>query len=486
MKKLFIFAMLLLLFSCAQDDLKCAQDANFIEQSALIQDENQITVTDLDNLVNGYCPSKSRAGGYTVSTLVDNNGAPCVYVLNFSQGGWALVSATRKFHPILAHNDVGSFNIYGLMHDGLLMWKNNTIYTISNVDKIVPPDSIEMYKKQWSAISPRTIHEAVSSKPTSRVDHYSDSPFFCSYFTTEDYKRLRGIMADSIANLRGKGYIVETFDNLRSGDLIPGEYGEQGITINDLIAMCDGMTYVHYSENFRFLSFAAYVTEYRTDTYPSQIKTSWAQDGGYNQKFPLKNGALCLAGCAPVAVGQLMRSLQHPTNYKNFDWENMPLNSPTVETSDFLYDLACEMGTTLGPAHSDTKVSTRINFLKKYFTFEEENNVPNSRLANIIGGSLVMVRATFGSSGGHVWLSSGRRAINSRSRCEIYTFTLPDEMTTCGNMQQETIFPQTSSYYMNWGWGGYYDGYYGSSGWSVPGGDASASQVGVLYNFNKK
>lgn len=491
MKKLILLPLLLLFYSCAQDEPAPVTDsADFTPFSAAVQDENAVTCNDLDNLVKGFNPSKSRAGGYTVSAIADSKGTPCIYVLNFNQGGWALVSATRKYQPILAHNDKGSFDVYGNMPGGLMLWKENTVNTISDVDNMVPQDTIEMYKKEWSAISPIVRLQGASAsdgvtRPKSRVDHWTDAPVFHSDFTREDYDRLLGIMADTIAELRGKGYTVETFEHLNYGDLIPGAYGEQGITINDLIQMCDGMTYIFYSENFRFLSFAVYHDLYVGDTTGPIIESTWAQSNGYNQTFPTENGVHKLAGCAPVAVGQLMRYFQHPTNYKNFNWSDMPLTSPSVATSNFLYDIGLEMHTDHGISNSGTSPENRKEFLKKYYSFDEKNGLSNPEVENYMNGGLTMVRAKFGKSY-HVWLSGGRSFHYHTSYNDIYTFTLKDEMTTCGNMQQETIYPPNRTVYMNWGWGGYYDGYFSLSGWKIPGESSKSADISILYHFNKK
>lgn len=496
MKKLILLPLLLLFYSCAQDEPAPVTDSvDFTPFSAAVQDENSVTCNDLDNLVKGSNPSKSRAGGYTVSTIADSKGTPCIYVLNFNQGGWALVSATRKYQPILAHNDKGSFDVNGNMPGGLMLWKENTVNTISEVDNLVPQDTIEMYKKEWSAISPIARLQGASSsegvtRPTSRVDHWTDAPVFHSDFTREDYDRLRGIMADSIAQWRRKGYQVETFENVRPLQLLPGPYGDQGITIDDLLRMCDGMTYIFYSENFRFLSCAVYREDNFTEITGPIIQSTWNQDDNYNYSFPVKNAKKCLVGCVPVAVGQLMRYFQHPQKY---NWANMPLNYATVATSRFLLEIANEMGTDFGVNKSSTKHENMKNFLKKYYSFSTKENASGPETSRIINGQLCLISAKWDSNKDpehkheHTWLSWGHHYIQRMTRNDIYTFTLPDEMTTCGNMEHETLYPRWEAYYMNWGWGGNYDGYYGNSGWCFPGDSDSGkpTRVYIDYGFQK-
>ena len=261
MRKMILMAwsILTLLVACTQEDFAPISTADLIEYEAVQTDENSVTDVDLDNLVKKFAANKakSRSESYKVSTIYNESGEPCIYVINYDRGGWALISATKKYQPILAHSDTGSFDVNGSMPGGLELWRENMVDIITNVDNQLTEDSIAVFKSEWASISPSTV-----SPLSTNVDHYTDYPVFTSDFTKDDYDRLRAGMAQKIAEMREAGYTIVTFDDLRYGDLIPGAYGEQGITINDLIQMCEGMTYIYYTENFRFLSFAAYKTDY--------------------------------------------------------------------------------------------------------------------------------------------------------------------------------------------------------------------------------
>ncbi|MGM9870885.1 MAG: C10 family peptidase [Muribaculaceae bacterium] len=374
-----------------------------------------------------------------------------------------------------------------------MLWKENTVNTISDVDNMVPQDTIEMYKKEWSAISPIARLQGASAshgvtRPTSRVDHWTDAPVFHSDFTREDYDRLLGIMADTIAELRGKGYTVETFEHLNYGDLIPGAYGEQGITINDLIQMCDGMTDIFYSENFRFLSFAAYKDEVIGETTGPYIQTKWDQEIGFNQCFPYDgSGKLCKVGCGTLAVGQLMRYFKKPDTY---DWLDMPLTYATRTTSNFLLSIAKEMNASFELGKTGTTFPEYVKLLKKYYYLSTKENASNSDLKSIIDGRITLIAAVWkGEDNAHTWLSGGYSRHHRVTQNTIYTFTLPDEMTSCGNMEQETIYPSYQTQYMIWGFYGKYDGYYSYCGWHFPGRDdiqGTPLNVSVIYNFRTK
>lgn len=88
----------------------------------------------------------------------------------------------------------------------------------------------------------------------------------------------------------------------------------------------------------------------------------------------------------------------------------------------------------------------------------------------------------------HAWLSGGYSSYQRHAQYDIYTFTEPDKMTSCGNMMQEIWYPQSTVYYMNWGYGGRYDGYYSAYGWTYPGTNNSeqVNKVSVIYNISPK
>lgn len=149
------------LFSCSHDDPEPEDEFDpdtWIIHGVYAPAPDPITVSfsDLDNVAGLFSSdtSKSRAGEYTSSTIFSQSGEPCLYVLNFNQGGWAIVSATRKYKPILAFSDQGEFNIAENLPEEIEIWKQIQIETISNVDNLVSPDSIALYQSEWNRISP--------------------------------------------------------------------------------------------------------------------------------------------------------------------------------------------------------------------------------------------------------------------------------------------------------------------------------------------
>jgi hypothetical protein len=59
--------------------------------------------------------TKSDAGLLKSPTSIEvikaDTETPLAYILNYPEGGFAIVSATRDYHPVLAYSDEGSFEI---------------------------------------------------------------------------------------------------------------------------------------------------------------------------------------------------------------------------------------------------------------------------------------------------------------------------------------------------------------------------------------
>lgn len=493
MKKFLLFLVaafsFLALTACHEEKKELEPDYDKFPLGAVVVWDSElgewVLLDDLGSIFDLFQQDKSgsRSTDYTISPVFDNQSKPCFYVINISDGGWMIISATKKFKPVLALSPTGYFDVDGTLPEGLELWKENMIYTISNIDEVVPRDSIALYRSEWNRVSPQSTGPGITPTPN-----------FSSSFTQADYERLRGIMEDSISIWNSKGYNVVTFENLNSGQNIPGAYGETGYygapgyTIDDLDQMCGGMMHPNFEGNFKFLSCAVYRDEYIENRTPTLIQSTWAQNNGYNSAFPFYNGTQqrCLAGCSAVAVGQIMRNFRHPST---FDWDNMPLNTPTPTTSDFLYQIATDLESEyLNPMYTVSSIDKIERELGKYFYFyssrTNQYNPPVGtemipifllcaewEFSETVGNMTDIYRV------GHAWLSSGTRTSYERISNDIYTFIDTDELSPCGNMEVRTETTPDTYNYMIWGYGGRYDGYYINTYDGLPGLPNSAKRI---------
>lgn len=70
------------------------------------------------------------------------------------------------------------------------------------------------------------------------------------------------------------------------------------------------------------------------------LSSHWTQTDGYNDSLPFincyGNSFQVYAGCVPIAMAQVMRYYQYPSNY---NWSSMPLNDATTTTANFIKDI---------------------------------------------------------------------------------------------------------------------------------------------------
>ena len=251
-------------------------------------------------------------------------------------------------------------------------------------------------------------------------------------------------------------------------------------------------TWAIYDENWEHYSIMVYKEHYEDMEYPNFVQSTWEQGFGYNNALPAVGSLThAYAGCAILAVAQTMRYFEKPEYSASFPYNlsAMPYNNATEETANFILDVFNKFtNKTVTETGTSSNISESKAVLEKYgykATLSDGFNLFFIE-RNMAQRKTVIIRGSINEPYiGHQWLVTGTKKSYVYTKYELYTFTRETEFTNVWNHDSQSI-TRSQYFYMNWGWGGYYDGYYGSSGWSVPGGDASASQVGVLYNFKKK
>lgn len=145
--------------------------------------ESDVDMSVIDNIARKYSSKPlTKSEGYTLSSIRDTNGEVAMYVINFADdAGFVVVSATKKYEPILAFSDKGNFNVNDEnMPDGVKQWKIDVVDVI-NKHKSFPADSALRYASFWREFE--GVRDFVLNRPKTR-----------SY----DYPELDRIMMDSM------------------------------------------------------------------------------------------------------------------------------------------------------------------------------------------------------------------------------------------------------------------------------------------------
>lgn len=189
--------------------------------------------------------------------------------------------------------------------------------------------------------------------------------------------------------------------------------------------------------------------------YGPYINAQWNQWYGFNNTLDNIGcnsiGGRPPSGCVATAIGQVMRYHQHPDSY---NWAAMPLtNSGSNSVSQLLEDIGNAVNMDYSCDGSGAETSDGATALRNTFGYSTASfgnwNHTTTKSEILASRPVILAGHTdkscflwwCGYQNGHAWVCEGYR---STFYCEIGV--------------------QTTHYYMNWGWGGTYNGYYAYNG----------------------
>lgn len=435
---------LLFLAACNEDypELEVSQSNEDKVESvvpAMSEDRSVVTKTNVDNIIAKMRGNaKTRAAysqDYTIQALNGKSGKPYAYVVNFkNNGGYVLISASKRYYPILAYSETGNFNIEHNI--GALKEWENTINSEIEKSETLPMDSVRKYMMQWGEYEPKTVPTTYRQSRSGSLPH-------------DEFLELQAVVMDSVMAWWTKGYEVYGITDC--------PYLDETQTAQLKEAIIGGMypLYMDYWNEFTRIVKKEKVISSNVDNF---VYSTWGQGAGYNQFYPiLSGGSRADAGCGPVAAGQIMYYFRHPNTY---NWDAMELHIPTTETARLLYDIA-EMA---DASYGLNGTGTTIKKIKS--TFEDlgyslqlhDDDFINPIMESCDQHKPVYTRGTSNEGEGHAWVISGYHLEDVETYFEVWTFMRSNSFAVFDRM-----FPERVAYYnfyMNMGWGGSLNGYY--------------------------
>lgn len=383
---------------------------------------------------SGAVKSVSRSGNaQTVKNIVainDSAGNPAIYAVNY-EDGYIMVSATKKYFPILAEVEHGTFSLDVLKETGMEVVVDEMLADIALARSGKYDFKASAY---WRGYVDNDTPQMRKSKSRASDDYW------------EEYDRWwfsDGVYGNNVY------YLHDCFDN----GILPEDVYDSYVRAAQDEDLWEGTEYSWW--------WTAYVVEKNTSTVETHgplLTTRWDQGSPYNT-----TGKKAL-GCVTIATGQLMKYYRHPTS---FNWDNMPdaMSKYTVapDLTTFLARLRSELrvndngGATIGDAkrvlqnygynitetnHNDSKI---IASLKKEYPVFAQGRDPNNQI-------------------GHAWVIDGLD--NSTSLTEYVLYRLADsyypnfryEEAQCYEKYQK--YTSITRYHYNWGWGGDHNGWF--------------------------
>lgn len=462
-----------ILNSCSNDssdDLDpVIQDAVAVEDLSGSGDSDVVDDATLKNVISAYLKNErniTSALPYKLSTIKDDAGNVCMYVVNFTGNkGFLIVSATKKYNPILAFADKGCFRTDIMGNMGVELWKQRTISDMKRISRCAP-DSLKRFKPMWRAYNDKPVRRLKSRVSMQGLE---DDP---------DY-----IMMHYVDRWQHEGYNIICLDE-------PGWTTGDELLDQNIKNTAFSSTYAIYDENWEHYSIVIW-KEYSFDDVNIYLNMPiWGQNNGYNEVFP-GVGSLSHAytGCAILAVGQVMRYFEKPVCSASFPYQlnEMPYKMPTLETSQFLYDVFNKFSNkTVTETGTGSNIEESKSVLAKYgYSSKISDGVPGAVDDNLRDSKPVIMRGQINNpSMGHQWIVCGRLGGSYYTKYELYTFTGETAFENVWNY--ETTVSHVNMYYMNWGWEGYNNGYFNVSAMRLPGYNERISKVRTLYDITYK
>lgn len=203
------------------------------------------------------------------------------------------------------------------------------------------------------------------------------------------------------------------------------------------------------------------------------ITSTWEQSNGFNDALVYINcdgsNRHAYAGCVPIAMAQVMKYYQYPSNY---NWTSMPSNSATSSTTNFILDIhnAIRNVYPLDPSYDCystgvSKYSNMAKILKTQFHYSSADISPYNYLTvknNITAGKPVILSG-FG-NGGHMWICDGYQTAR-------YYF---DDCTGISTLY----------FHMNWGWEyAKNNGYFAYNNFTISDNQNYNDELEMIYNI---
>lgn len=393
------FFLLILIVSCQkregvnQDFLELS-DSFYLSQKEAVEIAKKIKNKSIGSLHMDVQSSglRERLLGST-HVIKSPGGLNSIYIVNYEEGGFVVLSADKRVGPILAFSETSSFP-YGeqSLPFGLQDWIENSI---SHIEEVRSSETLGNY-----------------SKYNSRIDDFIRS------------------MGDP-----------DTSDNPTDTTCV----------------------------NF-------FVTK------SPLLTTLWGQNGGFNHylpflptctSLPTENNGRAFTGCVATALAQVVRYHEYPSSYLYIPMPAKLFNSDTTAVghlaiANLMYDLVQYLSSNYYCDVTTAYTSDVPDVLKNVLGYSSATYTDfnwNYTKQNIDNGMPVIISAypTVQEQLGHAWVADGYHIYYS-----------------CENAEDPEAEPYTVTKYlhMNWGWHGWYNGYF-SDYWRP-------HSTGDLYQYGKK
>lgn len=365
--------------SMVSDDIIDAETAEYAAYKVMNAPVNGVEVTNPKNV------------SYSLP-LTNSEGMTVMYAVNFeSEGGYVLLSASKKTLPVVAVSEKGNYNpnmLSSLFISRLIGRATQHITESFHY----PEDSIGAYAGHWAPLLPPIAPVSLRLRSTTRGGYQDIIDMAVNQWYDE------GCEVYDAVKWATNGYpeckFLPGLDNLLSTLWMQVSWADNK-PMNEL-------SFIVIRHNYFYE---------KTDAQCAPVTTNWKTISPYNAAVP---GGLPLSSEA-VALGQIIHYFNDPV-INNFSASaSNPLQN-TTEIANFLYDVAKNVRTVFGPSYSyasfenvKAALSNTYHYGFNYGEFNEGNLI-----YSINNGSPAIIIDKDESGRSHAWICDGYRLASHR------------------------------------------------------------------------
>jgi uncharacterized protein YvpB len=394
----------------------------------------------------GSALRKSSGRGISVETVKESDN-PLFHVINYPEGGWIIVGATKNYYPVLAFSEENSF-MMSPDNVGLATWIEETKEAV-RISNAFDGETKNEIRAMWRTFEESEGQLDSASSPMLRSFNNPNQAFearldelFQQYAVGHDgdlyFYRLsdaRNELGDDLWN-----YYTDVASNVGS----PWQFTIVGI---------------------------------RTTYTPRQVgpllQTSWHQRSPYNDLV-----SPAPAGCAAIAVAQIMKYYHFPNSFTlngySFNWNTVGIWPTSGSDHHRLVRLVGSFvnmtywnagsWALAGNVESGLR-SMGYNVTRKSHDLSDVTNALNQQRPVLMLGGTNPLPAPLSYINGHYWVCDGRMSFNYSETCFVQFLRYDSNgYYYCHLDQNPPNFPRfitaSSSVYYHMNWGGASTGWY--------------------------
>lgn len=408
--------------------------------------------------------------------FLTDGGRILAYAVNYKGGGYSIISANKKYYPVIAYSEYGKIDsdytknnpnftfFMDLMKEDIALQLNKPDNSQDN--------SIQDIKHIWKSYESKAMKISAPSSLYANQNH--------AYWYNEE--RTKAMMSSFSDPSRMMSEDLDSYNRI-----VMSDYESVGLLSNSEIQNLKSQNYDLKNRYSSIGTLSSNVASYFWTEYNKEINnynsgvlinTNWSQNKPYNRFNSMKTDGTGNQplGCVTLAVGQIMNFYKYPQTIRRVpnylltvNWSNV--NVTSLEENDTLNDDLPEylrfINKGLKTENGDDGSSSNIEYAKAFLTLNgyKVNIFDGFGTENFIkeikANRPVYVRGAKANNEGHAFICCGYRAVNRKLCIELKTTNSLEIKNYSSNpyyiyrtANGNRIISQ-EYFYFNWGWGFY-------------------------------